>query len=120
MNKYQKKITGHVLTSEEISKANNNSKPVTFYKNQKFIKICEKLMTLIGLGGQTLFYLQAYKIYSTQCAASVSLAGFSIATLSVFSWILYGLLIRNSVLIIVNTFALVGAILTLLAIFMVN
>lgn len=77
-------------------------------------------MILIGLGGQTLFYLQAYKIYSSQSAESVSLAGFSVATLSVLCWILYGLLIRNGVLIVVNAFALIGAVLTLLAIFMVN
>src|ERR1700686_3958376 len=70
-----------------------------FYQRKKFGQWCEKLMTAIGTGGQILFYLQAYKIYITESAASVSLPGFSFAAFSLLCWLLYGLLIGNKVLV---------------------
>lgn len=87
---------------------------------QRLIKVSEKLMTVIGLSGQTLFYFQAYKIYSVGSANDVSVPGFCFALLSLVAWLLYGILIRNNVLIIVNSFASIGASLTLLAIYLVS
>lgn len=90
-----------------------------FSSRQKLIKLSEKLMTLIGLSGQTLFYFQAFKIYMVGSANDVSALGFSFALVSLICWLLYGVLIKNKVLIIVNAFAVIGASLTLLAIFLV-
>lgn len=89
-------------------------------QRQKFINIAEKLMTVIGASGQILFYLQAYKIYSVGSANDVSTPGFCFSLFSLVCWLLYGLLIKNKVLIIVNIFAVIGAALTLLAIFWVS
>ena len=119
MSNQLKEIASPLQEVNEISKEAHTFTSVPFYKNQKFIQWCEKLMTVIGTGGQVLFYLQAYKIYSTGNAESVSLPGFSFAAFSLLCWLMYGLLIKNGVLVFVNAFALLGAILTLLAIFMV-
>lgn len=89
-------------------------------RRQKLIILAEKLMIGIGISGQTLFYLQAYKIYSMGSAKDVSAAGFSFALFSLVCWLLYGLLIKNKVLIIVNILAVLGASLTLLAILLVS
>jgi MtN3 and saliva related transmembrane protein len=89
-------------------------------KRQRVVAWAEKAMIAIGISGQTLFYFQAYKIYVVGSANDVSALGFSFATLSLLCWLLYGLIIKNKALIVVNAFALIGALLTLLAIFMVS
>ncbi|MCE3230717.1 MAG: hypothetical protein K0R76_553 [Alphaproteobacteria bacterium] len=84
------------------------------------IKVAEKLMVLVGVLGQTLYYFQAYKIYSVGSAKDVSGIGFGFSFFSLVCWLLYGILIKNKVLIIVNIFAIIGASLTFLAIFLVS
>ena len=103
--------------SEDIAAKNP---PVVSTKQQRVLAWAEKITTAVGICGQTLFYFQAYKIFTAGSANDVSTLGFSFATLSLICWFLYGLLIRNKVLIIVNAFALIGALLTLLAIFIVT
>ena len=77
-------------------------------------------MIVIGMAGQSLFYLQAFKIYQKGCADSISLEGFTLAFFSLLCWLVYGILIKDKVIIIVNAFAVIGASLTLLAIFFVS
>lgn len=89
-------------------------------RQTKTIAIIEKMMMIVGIIGQTLFYFQAYKIYTTASAKDISVLGFSFALFSLACWLLYGLVIKNKVLIIVNTFAVIGATLTLIAIFIVS
>jgi len=71
--------------------------------------IYEKYMFVIGLVGQMVFYLQAFKIFSTKSAENVSLAAFLFGLISVTSWLIYGLLLKNRVLFISNLFAVIGA-----------
>lgn len=99
---------------------NSHASPTFGLRRQKLINISEKLMTIIGVCGQTLFYFQAYKIYAGGSAQDVSVPGFCFAFFSLISWLFYGLLIKNKVLIIVNAFAAIGAFLTLLAIYMIS
>ncbi|HXH54778.1 MAG TPA: SemiSWEET family transporter [Gammaproteobacteria bacterium] len=69
----------------------------------------EKYMFFIGFAGQMVFYLQAYKIFSSQRAENVSLTAFLFGLVSVTSWLIYGIIIKNRVLIFANAFAVVGA-----------
>lgn len=71
----------------------------------------EKYMICVGIGGQLLFYVQAFRIFHDRCAAEVSLTGFLIGLFSVTNWLIYGLVIQNRVLILSNLFAVVGALL---------
>jgi MtN3 and saliva related transmembrane protein len=89
-------------------------------QRQRIEKLAEPIMIFIGVIGQSLFYLQAYKIYTVGSAEDVSALGFSFALFSLVSWFIYGLIIKNKVLIYVNAFAVIGASLTLLAIFLVS
>ena len=79
--------------------------------NQNHLKHYERYMLCMGIGGQLLFYVQAYRIFHDKCAAEVSLLGFLIALFSVTNWLIYGLVIKNKVLAWSNLFAVIGAIL---------
>jgi MtN3 and saliva related transmembrane protein len=76
-------------------------------------KLYEKYMMFIGIIGQLLFYLQALKIFRDRSAEDVSFPGFLLGLISVTSWLIYGVLIRDKVLVIANAFAVIGAILVL-------
>ncbi len=72
-------------------------------------KIYEGYMYVIGILGQLVFYLQAFKIFMDQSAKDVSLAAFLFGLLSVTSWLIYGLIIKNKVLVLANVIASIGA-----------
>lgn len=77
------------------------------------MKNYERYMICVGVGGQLLFYAQAFCIFQDQCAKDVSLTGFLIGLFSVTNWLIYGLVIKNRVLILSNIFAVIGAILVI-------
>lgn len=66
-------------------------------------------MLIVGVLGQLLFYSQGIKIFLTKSAGDVSILGFSFGLISVSSWLIYGILLKNKVLIVANTFAVIGA-----------
>jgi uncharacterized protein with PQ loop repeat len=66
-------------------------------------------MTIVGWAGHFIFFFQAYKIISTGSAKDVSLPGFLISLFSVASWLFYGIITDNKVLVRVNIFGLIGA-----------
>ena len=72
-------------------------------------RIYEKYMFFIGVMGQMVFYLQAYEIFSAQKAENVSLPAFLFGLLSVSSWLIYGLMLKNKPLIVANVVAVIGA-----------
>ena len=75
----------------------------------RLLQYYEKYMFVVGTLGQLLFYTQGLKIFMNKSASDVSLLGFSLGLISVASWLVYGVLIKNKVLIISNTFAVIGA-----------
>lgn len=75
----------------------------------KVFVLFEKYMYVIGSASSMVFYLQAYKIFMEKSASDVSLAAFSFGLVSVLSWLIYGLILKNKVLIVANTLAVVGA-----------
>ena len=76
----------------------------------------EKYMFIVGTLGQLLFYTQGIKIFANKSASDVSLLGFSLGLISVTSWLIYGVLIKNKVLIISNAFAVIGALFVVIGI----
>lgn len=79
-------------------------------------KFYEKYMFFIGGSGSLIFYLQAIKIFHEQSAAAVSLLAFVVGFISVASWMVYGILIKNRVLFISNVLATIGALLVVIEI----
>ncbi len=76
----------------------------------------KKYMLVVGVFGQFVFYSQFYEIMKKQHAEDVSLFGFSCGLLSVSSWLVYGFLMHDKPLIVANTVATIGAVLTVGAI----
>jgi MtN3 and saliva related transmembrane protein len=75
----------------------------------RFFLYYEKYMLAVGILGQLLFYVQGIKIFVTKSANDVSMLGFLLGLISVASWLVYGILIKNKILIIANAFAVIGA-----------
>ncbi len=84
--------------------------------NKSFLWFYQKYMYLIGLIGHSLFIFQIYKIWVNKSAEDVSLIGFVVACFSIASWLTYGILIKDKVLIWVNAF---GFLVSLLCILMI-
>lgn len=84
----------------------------------KFLSYYERYMLVIGILGQLLFYTQGIKIFITKSAGDVSIVGFSLGLLSGMSWLFYGILLKNSILIYANTFAVIGALFVILGIWL--
>lgn len=80
--------------------------------------LLEKYMNLVGPLGNLMFYFQAYQIVTTEASSSVSLPGFAISVIALSSWLLYGIVIKNTPLIIANAVGAVGAIAVVSAIWL--
>jgi MtN3 and saliva related transmembrane protein len=85
-------------------------------KNSKSLYYYARFMILVGMLGQSLYYLQAFKILRQGSAADVSLEGFIVALFALICWMIYGFLVKDKVIIIVNVFGSLGAGLTLISI----
>ena len=75
-------------------------------------------MYFIGIFGQSVFYSQFFSIMQSKSAENVSLFGFLCGLISVTSWMIYGIAIRDKPLAIANIVATIGAILAVCAILM--
>lgn len=78
-----------------------------------FLKFYENYMKLIGPLGNLMFYMQAYKIFTTKTAVSISVEGFLLSLVALSSWLLYGIFLKNKPLIIANMVGTIGATLVL-------
>ena len=86
----------------------------------RILKFYEKYMVLMGIGGHFIFILQTYKIILNKSASDVSLEGFLMAFLSIISWLFYGALKKDKVLIIVNLFGLLASSICIIAIILLE
>ena len=68
-------------------------------------------MTIVGPMGNLMFYVQGYEIFYSRSAAAVSLSGFMISVFGLSSWLIYGIYLKNTPLIVANAVGVVGAIL---------
>lgn len=80
------------------------------------LKWYKTYMTLVGIFGQLLFYSEFMMILHNRSSQNVSLFGFTCSLIAVFSWLFYGFLVKDKVLIISNIAGTVGATLTVAAI----
>ncbi len=83
--------------------------PVELSLKMRLFLYYERYMLVVGVLGQLLFYVQGIKIFYSQSAKDVSILGFSLGLVSVSSWLVYGILIKNEPLIVANIFAVLGA-----------
>lgn len=88
----------------------------TASKRIVFARYYEAYMFVVGLGGQLLFYIQAITIFANKSAQDVSLTGFCVSLFALASWLIYGIILKNRVLIIANIVGCVGALLVILGV----
>ncbi|MGY3804471.1 SemiSWEET family transporter [Pigmentibacter ruber] len=81
-------------------------------------KTIDFLVMAIGLFGNTMFYVQAFKIFELKSADAVSLNAFLISLLALAGWAYYGFYLKNTPLIVANLFGAFGTILVLSGIYM--
>ncbi|MHC4839510.1 MAG: SemiSWEET family transporter [Planctomycetota bacterium] len=74
-----------------------------------FARLFVRWMYVIAVFGNAFFYIQAYEIFRDEAAVNVSTLGFCVAFVTVASWFVYGLILKNKVMIIANIVAMVGA-----------
>jgi MtN3 and saliva related transmembrane protein len=77
------------------------------------MKFYEKYMSFIGPIGNLMFFIQAYKIFNTQSAVSISILAFGISGVGLSSWLIYGFLLKNRPLILANLVGVAGTSLVL-------
>ena len=87
-----------------------------FGSRKKILKFYEKYMIFMGISGHFIFILQTYKIVSNKSSSDVSLEGFCIAFVSIISWLFYGTLKKDMVLIKVNLFGIVASLICIITI----
>jgi len=75
--------------------------------------VYEKYMLVMGIVGQMIYYMQGLEIFLNRSAQDVSILGFGIGLIAVLSWLTYGVLIKNRVLIVANVFGVIGALFVL-------
>lgn len=78
------------------------------------MRFYEKYMHFIGPLGNMMFYLQAYRIFSTKSAQDISGFGFILSFIGLSSWLLYGILLKNKPLIFANLVGVMGAVLIII------
>lgn len=76
----------------------------------------EKYMIFAGVLGQIAVYAQAYKIFQTKAAGDLSLLSFLLSLISAFSWFIYGLVLKNNLLIVTNLIGTIGVFLVIIGI----
>jgi MtN3 and saliva related transmembrane protein len=80
-------------------------------------KMLETYMSWIVVLGQSMHFIQAWKIYKIKSAEDVSAISYIICITLLIHWLCYGYLIKNRVLIIAEGLGLMGSILVLIGIF---
>lgn len=63
--------------------------------------------------GQSMHYIQAWKIFTTKSAEDISLIAYIICLVLLIHWLIYGIIIKDKVIILAETLGVIGAILVI-------
>ncbi len=64
--------------------------------------------------GQSMHYIQAYKIYTNRSSENISLTAYIIGLILLLHWLIYGIIIKDKVIISAETLGIIGVSLILL------
>lgn len=87
-----------------------------FQLKEKVLHYYSKYMIAMGVSGHLIFVFQTHKMWVNQSSGDVSFEGFLIAFCSIISWLIYGLLKKDTVLVCVNIFGFLTSTICILAI----
>ena len=63
--------------------------------------------------GQSMHYIQAWKIFTTKSAEDISLIAYIICLVLLIHWLIYGIVIKDKVIILAETLGVIGVILVI-------
>lgn len=81
-----------------------------------FRQIYELYMVFIGSAAPISAFAQAYKTFTTQSANDLSMVANIVGLVTIISWLVYGIILRNPPLIISNIFGSIGAVVVIIGI----
>ena len=64
--------------------------------------------------GQSMHYIQAWKIYNTKSAEDISLVAYIICLILLVHWLIYGIVTKDRVIVMAETFGIIGSILVII------
>ena len=59
--------------------------------------------------GQSMHYIQAWKIFTTESAEDISLIAYIICLILLIHWLIYGIITKDKVIITAETLGIIGA-----------
>ncbi|WP_256621203.1 SemiSWEET family transporter [Rickettsia sp. TH2014] len=68
----------------------------------------EYYIMVVGILGQSMHYIQAYKIFSTQSAEDISLMAYLICLFVLINWLIYGFIKKAKALIYAEVLGIIG------------
>jgi MtN3 and saliva related transmembrane protein len=68
----------------------------------------EYYIMIVGILGQSMHYMQAYKIFSTQSAEDISLPAYLICLFLLINWLIYGVVKKAKALIYAEVLGIIG------------
>ena len=77
-------------------------------KKEKIFDYYEYYIMTVGILGQSIHYIQAYKIFSTQSAEDISLPAYMICLFLLVNWLIYGAVKRAKALIYAEVLGIIG------------
>lgn len=64
--------------------------------------------------GQSMHYIQAWKIFTTKSAEDISLIAYIICLILLIHWLIYGIITRDKVIITAETIGIIGTTLVII------
>jgi len=64
--------------------------------------------------GQSMHYIQAWKIFTTKSAEDISLIAYIICLILLIHWLIYGIITKDKVIITAETLGIIGATLVII------
>jgi len=64
--------------------------------------------------GQSMHYIQAWKIYTTKSSEDISLVAYIICLILLIHWLVYGIVIKDRVIIMAETLGIIGSMLVII------
>lgn len=93
-----------------MENSNTDNLNSNIHKKAKVL-ICnyyEYYIMIIGILGQAMHYIQAYKIFSTKSAEDVSLLAYLICLFVLINWLIYGVVKKAKALIYAEILGIIG------------
>jgi MtN3 and saliva related transmembrane protein len=89
---------------------NKNSPKSNIEKKSKLLTsdYYEYYIMTVGILGQSMHYIQAYKIFSTQSAEAISLPAYLICLFLLVNWLIYGAVKKAKALIYAEVLGIIG------------